>query len=449
MGSETNVTTAKTNILYISHSGGWQGGEKALAQLIDGLPKDFFSATVILPEKGPLEAFLVNQHIETHIIPLQKWIDFPHTSTVYDPQQLQRNVEEIRHIIADKAIDIVHTNTTIVVEGAIAAYRSGVRHVWHLHEFIAGHPSLRPKLPVYLTYRLIDVLSDAVVAVSANLSASAAIGISSNKLVTIPNGISPLTVVNKKEARESLNIPVDAVVVTTIGHLIKEKGYYDLCKAAVEVLNANEKVVFIAVGDKSHSEVSSSVLRKIEESGLELRFILLGTRDDIPRILSATDIYVCSSLTESFSLAIIEAMSLGIPVVATRCGGPNEIVIDGATGFLIPTEDPESLKTAILDLAKSEKKRDSFGKNGQERFNKLYTKEKYCQSFVNLYSGLSKTDTSSDDANLANALIDLLTNVDQPKDEALHAVLNSLSWKVTAPLRSAYDLLLRARRRPR
>jgi len=435
------MATSRKNILFISHSAGWQGGEKALAQLVDGLSPDNFSVSVVLPDDGVLAQHFAQKGIQTYILPLQKWVDFVQCTSGFCVDTLLANVESIRHIIDSEQIDIVHTNTSIIVEGAIAAYQTGTHHVWHLHEFITGHPALRPRLPVYLTYRLIDLLSDTVVTVSRNLYSSASIGVSPEHLISIPNGIDPLPVTHGTSLRQELGIPLDAVVITTIGHLIQEKGHVTLLQAAINVLKSNAQVVFLVVGEKRASPLGSYIEEQITKNNLEGNYFLLGYRQDIPAVLAATDIYVCSSVTESFSLALLEAMSLEKAVVATRCGGPDEIVIDGETGLLVPIEQPESMASALSDLIQSPDKRARFGKNGKKRFQSLYTRGQYCRNFEELYCNIAKRKLSDDDRKLAESLIELLVSIKEPRDEAVEALLNSMSWRITAPLRKLYDLI--------
>jgi glycosyltransferase involved in cell wall biosynthesis len=96
-------------------------------------------------------------------------------------------------------------------------------------------------------------------------------------------------------------------------------------------------------------------LHAVLDLGDTVRF--LGFREDVAGVLEDLDIYVSSSTAEGFSLTTVEAMASGVPVVATRSGGPEEIVEDGVTGVLVPTHSPEKLAEAIHELAQDPARR--------------------------------------------------------------------------------------------
>ena len=118
------------------------------------------------------------------------------------------------------------------------------------------------------------------------------------------------------------------------------------------------------VGDGRESEV---LRRLVVQEGMESRVRFLGLRTDVPRLLAAADIFLLSSLSEAAPLSVMEAMAAGLPVVATRVGGVDELVVDGLTGLLAPAGDPTALAEAMIRLVESPGLLRRMGRAGRER----------------------------------------------------------------------------------
>jgi glycosyltransferase involved in cell wall biosynthesis len=271
-------------------------------------------------------------------------------------------------LIEEEQIDIVHTNTSTIAEGAIAAKMANRPHIWHLHEILENHPKLMPSIPLYLTYKFIDILSDSVVVVSQALKNSIGEGIQTEKISVIHNGIKPTegkTI--KKTFRQEIQVPPECLIVCTIGAIIKEKGYQTFIEAAKKVLAEKTNIRFVSIGHIVDLKLFS-LLRTIMKEGSVGKYIrFLGVRKDIWRILNEIDIYVVSSETESFGLTVVEAMAAGKPVITTRCGGPEEIIVQETTGLLVPLNDSSAMAEAIISLVNDSTKRVGMGLRGKKQ----------------------------------------------------------------------------------
>jgi glycosyltransferase involved in cell wall biosynthesis len=141
-------------------------------------------------------------------------------------------------------------------------------------------------------------------------------------------------------------------------------------------------------------EGNSAYREKLEELsknlGLSGTIVFTGFREDIPRIMNMLDIVVLSSTThlEGLSRVIIEAMASSKPVIATNSGGNPEAVEDGATGLLVPPEDPNRLAKSILILIKDKTKRNQMGEAGRKRAEKLFNIEKNVFRIEKVYEEL-------------------------------------------------------------
>ena len=118
----------------------------------------------------------------------------------------------------------------------------------------------------------------------------------------------------------------------------------------------------------------------------------LGERHDVPEILATADIGLLCSHEEGFSNAILECMATALPMIVTDVGGNTEAVIDGQTGFVVPTRDPRALAEAILRLATDGGARASMGAKGKARAKDYFSAARCVSDYVQLYEGLAGPD---------------------------------------------------------
>ena len=113
--------------------------------------------------------------------------------------------------------------------------------------------------------------------------------------------------------------------------------------------------------------------------------VFTGKRSDVPRLISAFDVFVLPSLSEGVSLTLIEAMAGFKPVIATDVGGNPEVVSNGVTGILVPPKDEQTLVDAILRLAGDEKLCNLFGKNGNKKACEMFDIVKMADQYDSIY----------------------------------------------------------------
>ncbi|MFX0207099.1 MAG: glycosyltransferase [Candidatus Hodarchaeota archaeon] len=209
-----------------------------------------------------------------------------------------------------------------------------------------------------------------------------------DKVITIYNGVD-LDYFNqsirKDEVKKNLGLYPNHKVVCMIGNLRPIKGHEYFLQAASSILSDFREVQFMIVGEGPLLEDLEKLTNKL---GLHQKVLFLGKTNDIREILSVTDVSVLSSLSEGFSNTILESMSMGKPVVATRVGGNPEAVIDGATGLLVPPRDPNALANAVVKLLKNPELADQFGIMSKGRVREYFSLDGMIANMQGLYESL-------------------------------------------------------------
>jgi glycosyltransferase involved in cell wall biosynthesis len=167
----------------------------------------------------------------------------------------------------------------------------------------------------------------------------------------------------RSEMRTWLGIADTEVLVGTVANLRWTKGYPELMRAARVVLDQVPNVSFAVVGRGPLEQE----LRSLHASlGLGERFLLLGHRPDAHAVMSSFDIFCLPSRKEGLPIALMEALVLGLPVVATKVGGIEEVVTDREQGLLVPAGEPEQLAAALLTLIRDRSLRSSMSRRARE-----------------------------------------------------------------------------------
>lgn len=176
------------------------------------------------------------------------------------------------------------------------------------------------------------------------------------------------------------------------GRITRGKGHEDFIAAAKIISNQRQDLIFLIVGgyvvvDK---EYESGLRKCVEKNGLTRKILFTGWRDDIKEMMSVFDIMVFPSSTfpEGFPLTCIEAMALGKPVIATNIPGPSEIVLDGATGYIVPPSNPEMLAERILNLVNNRELLTSMGKQGEMRARELFDIGRLTKDLESVYCSI-------------------------------------------------------------
>ena len=174
-----------------------------------------------------------------------------------------------------------------------------------------------------------------------------------------------LVLPERDKSRESLGYAPSDFVVGAIGHLAEHKGHAVLLEAARLLAPEHPSLRFLFVG---RGEQEEDLVRRIRTFGLGSTVRLAGFAEEVAEVLSALDALAFPSLSGEGSPAVLkEAMACGIPIIASRTSGVEEVVRDGTEGILVPPGDAAALAKAILRIASERAMRIEFGRHGRER----------------------------------------------------------------------------------
>lgn len=280
------------------------------------------------------------------------------------------SAKRIARFVEENKIDIIHAHVARdYVAASVAARSAGnVRLVLTRHVLFS--------MKSFHRFALRNV--DAAIAVSNAVRDQLLRVFPSFKVHVIPNGIDLSAITDEereasgREFRDFHSIPADVPLVAAIGELKVLKGQRDLVLAANEIVKRIPECRFVIAGvdntiDKSFRRELKRLVRVL---GMEENFIWLDWLDDTSPLLAAADLFVSPSHSESFGLAILDAMIAGCPVVATATGGAIELIPDPKA--LVPIKDPLSLADSICWYLEHEADREDLARDlrvtGAERF---------------------------------------------------------------------------------
>jgi glycosyltransferase involved in cell wall biosynthesis len=219
-------------------------------------------------------------------------------------------------------------------------------------------------------------------------------GVPERKLLLVHNGIDATAFANRmidrRQARERLEISRSALVLSAVGNLFPYKGHADLLQALRllrDRLPPDWVLLVVGLDADGHLAELDRLVARLQLSR-HVRF--LGQCQDIPAILSAADIHVSASHTEGFPNNILEAMSAGLPVVATAVGGVPEQIVDGVTGLLVPAQSPADLAEALGALVANPERCRGMGQAARERVKRHFPIERSVAALEQVYDGLAR-----------------------------------------------------------
>ena len=341
-------------VLHIIETGGPGGAETVFVDLIRSLNPTRWRSIAIVPYRGWLYDQLVLSGVEPIVIPERHSLDVGF-------------FRQIAALIKRFDVDIIHGHLFgSAVRAALLSQFCGVPAIATLHG--VADLSSRERFRS-LKIQIVNRGLSRIVFVSEHLRQSYLKSVLLRKDLTavIHNGveIDRFSTTSAGQFRSEFGIAPNEFVVGAIGNPGAAKGY-DVMLEAARILRARAPGCrFVIVGELDGGRGTKLIeLRRSME--LTDDVILTGFRSDIHNALAGFDLYALTSRSEGFSLSVVQAMAAGLPVIATRCGGPEEILEHGVTGLLVENGSAEAVASAIEQLRVDSAKRRSLGAAARE-----------------------------------------------------------------------------------
>jgi L-malate glycosyltransferase len=208
--------------------------------------------------------------------------------------------------------------------------------------------------------------------------------IDADRVVTVHEGIDleHVAAAPPVSTRETFWLPHNAPVVGAVGALVDHKGHRVLIRAAAQAVREVPDARFVILGEGERRE---ELLREVRDLGLERHVLLPGFRPDVLSLLKTFDLFVMPSITEGLGTSLLDAMACERPIVASRVGGIPEVVVDGATGLLVPPRDPDSLAEAIVRLLEDRALAARLAGAGLARVRERFTVDRMVDETLDVY----------------------------------------------------------------
>ncbi|MFA5148493.1 MAG: glycosyltransferase family 4 protein [Candidatus Omnitrophota bacterium] len=297
------------------------------------------------------------------------------------------SIARLRKILLDNGVDIMHSNEyKSDLIGFLATRKTPIKKVATAHGFLGTDPKIS-------FYERIDIevlkRFDKIVAVSGSMkSVLAGRGIPAEKIVEVENAVDTGRYGKTgcgSAIRRELGIPEPGLLVVGIGRLSPERGFDRLLEAMSKVIRERKGAYLAIAGDGA---LRAPLERKARDLGIADNTRFLGFRNDADEILSAADIFVSSSLKDSFGIAVIEAMAAGKPVVSTRTGIAPEAIEDMKTGMLVGIDDAAAIYNAVTALADDGELRKRMGSAAKDAVNRRFSLEAMVKRYERVYMDL-------------------------------------------------------------
>ncbi len=334
---------------------------------------------------------LENRGVETLIAPVAKI-----SRAMLTPKGLVRFLLQVlsslygmRSALGGRRVDVVHSNTLAVLNGAVWAKMHRIEHVWHVHEIIEHPDMVRKCFPLMLS-----LFADKAVAISHAVADNLLRESPKlrNRITIIHNGMDPWGSANAQAVaafRQHLGLDENDVLIALVGRINRWKGQLLFVQVAEILIGRGVKgVIFCIIGGPppGQEHFRENLKAAVSTSAARSSLRILDFMEDIRVVWDACDIAVVPSTEpEPFGMVALEAMASAKPVVASRHGGLTEIVIPGETGFLFTPNVPQEFANALATLIADKALRISMGTAGRRRLEKSFRLDQYVRSFERLY----------------------------------------------------------------
>jgi glycosyltransferase involved in cell wall biosynthesis len=376
-------------ILHIFHSSNLTNGvDRTTVTLAREFQSLGFEIMTMVPEKGSVSEILAENGISCAVFSPGCCLSPAWRAQLRFFERSSMRVKQLATMFRERRFDLVHLNTGHLIDGALAATVAGIPVLWHIHSpFEIDYQRYSSFLCPDGYAWILGSLGSRIISVSEANRATMLPYLPAERVHTVLNGIDIDDLNNrvresKSDIRSELGIAADDRIILGVGRISAQKDFATFVSVAERVVRSDAKVRFLIAGPAEDRGLARALKEKIEDSNLSDRVFILGSRDDVPALMSQSDLYLSTAVYEGHPLTTLEAMALGLPVVAMGCVGITECIAHEKDGLLAVPGDVNGTASHILQLLGDENLRRSIAANAAATVQRQFSSRAYAERFL-------------------------------------------------------------------
>ncbi len=358
----------KIKVIQVISDSNIGGAGKVVLNLLSCFDRNKIDCKIIIPKDSQLKSYIKMMDYKIFEIDNLGEVSFDFGL-----------IKKLAKIFKSEKPDVVHTHASL--SARIAAKILKIKVVYTRHWI--GYQKTNFFLKLINNY-----FCDAAIAVSQEASHSIiTTGINAKKVNIVRNGIMPLRIyseMEKKFLRHKYKIG-NEFVFGVVARLEEVKGIKYFIEAANKFLSYNKSAKFLIFGDGS---LKNNLENYVHELCLEKKIIFCGFINNVEEAVNLFDVFVLPSIQEALPLALLEAMSLGCACIATKCGGPSEIIVDKKNGILVAKKNVDDLFKAMKLLFDNNDLREKIGHEALKLIKNNFSAQEMTDKTVKIYERL-------------------------------------------------------------
>ena len=367
--------SAIPTILIIENSVSFTGAFKSIFHFCKEL-KDEFNFVFALPENATHTHLLEAEKFEFLFL---NFLELSYSlSSIKYPLILCKNTAKLMSVIKAKNINIVHVNDIYNMLGCtLKTLNPSIKVIYHVR--LLKNSYIRHLYPFFLL--TVKRMADQIICVSKAVKNDAG---HSNKAIVVYDFIPQ----HEKHPKKIILKNTSCLNLLYVGKFVRGKGQHFGLQALLKVKNKLPAIQYTMVGENTNNSYYQELCKIIKENKLSKTITIKGFVEDVEKEMKTADIVLNFSESESFSMVCLEAQMYGVPIIASDCGGPTEIIAHGETGLIVPNRNINKMTEAILLLANDYTLRKKLSLNGRRRARKIFNKNQTINKLREVYYSL-------------------------------------------------------------
>ena len=373
--TSSGTSTRPIRVLHVIPQLGSGGAERVVVSLLNSLDATRFKTRLCV--LGNVNSYPAQQNIP------EKPIFLGYRGSLKDVRDTKRCLRSLRSLIREGEFDIVHSHLWPAARiVSMTNTNTSAEHIVHIHArwpWVEGH-SMRDRFIRFLTRHTVMRSKPHFIAVSKAVKEYhfRHFSVPEKNIHVIPNGIDP-ALFSHPSSDTKLN---NRIIVGMVARFSLEKGHQYLIRAIDNLVRKGMDIELRLAGEGA---LLNDCIKLAQELNLSHRIRFVGLIEEIHTFYRQLDIFVLPSLYEGLPNVVLEAMATGLPVVATSVDGTPELIVNGKTGYLVPSQQPQPLAVKIKALLSDTELARQFGRQGRQRVEENFSLEKQVNDFQNLY----------------------------------------------------------------